>query len=230
MFMRMLREDESLDSVWDEMVFTESQLNGDEQAKELTPLIAKLIARLEVARSGQMGARREEVASQAAVASADYRLDEWVRCFDRTLSDVVKGNKESPRYRRYFTAAPWTIIRLGLESELSRIRGWVDSLASEPEQILKDLGTRLAQLVAVGDAALEQRRKAVNARSDHRVREITSLIEDINAARVALYGSLASKAQDAGLPPDWPSHFFRHLPRPAKIEAAPAPGSGPAPT
>ena len=115
--------------------------------------------------------------------------------------------KKSPRYRRYFANAPWTYIRMGLESELSRVRGWVGSLDGEPEASLKEHGQKLTALIANGDAALEQRRKAVSSRSDHRVRSITSLIEDINAARGALFGNLASKAAQAHLPIDWPGAY-----------------------
>jgi hypothetical protein len=134
----------------------------------------------------------------------------------------VRGNTESPRYKRYFSMAPWLFIRMGLESEISRVCGWIDSLAGEPEQSLKDLGTTLAKHIAQGEAALEQRRKAASTRTDHRVRSITSLIEEVNTARTALYGNLASKAASAGLPSDWPTRFFHRVSR-AKDEQAPAP-------
>jgi hypothetical protein len=224
----MLREDEPLDSVWEELVFTESRLRGDEQAKEFTPVVVNLIVRVDDVRSGQLSTRREEVAAQAAVGAADDQLDDWIKAFDRALSDVVRGDKQSPRYRRYFMAAPWTFIRLGLESEVLRVRGWVDSLATEPEQTLKDFGARLAELITLGEAALEQRRKAVSARSDHRVRAITSLIEDVNAARGALYGNLATKAGQAHLPLDWPSRFFKRSMRTPKAEDVPVPSPAPA--
>jgi hypothetical protein len=67
----------------------------------------------------------------------------------------------------------------------------------------------LATIIALGEAALERRRKAANARGDHRVRSITSIIEEINVLRAALYGQLSTRAAEAGLPLDWPSHFFR---------------------
>jgi hypothetical protein len=102
---------------------------------------------------------------------------------------------------------------VGLESEISRVRGWADSLASEPNQSLKEQGTRLATLIAQGEAALDRRRKAAGARGDHRVRSITSLIEQINTTRAALYGQLATKAAAAGLPTDWPNRFFRKATR-----------------
>lgn len=77
------------------------------------------------------------------------------------------------------------------------------------EQSLKDHGARLSALIASGDAALEERRKAERARIDHRVRSIITLVADINAARGALFGNLAGKGAQAGLPVDWPSRFFK---------------------
>lgn len=146
------------------------------------------------------GASREEVTAQAAVAAADDQLDDWIRSFDRALRDIVRGDTQAPLYRRYFSSAPWTFVRMALESEISRVRGWVDSLASEPNQSLKDLSTRLATLITQGEAALDRRRKAASARGDHLVHSITSLIEQINTTRAALYGQLASKAALACLP------------------------------
>jgi hypothetical protein len=74
------------------------------------------------------------------------------------------------------------------------VGGWPDSLAGEPEQSLKDRGASLTKLIAQGRAALDQRRKAVAARKDHR------------------------------LPIDWPSRFFRRASRPKEEEAeVPAP-------
>ena len=89
---------------------------------------------------------------------------------------------------------------------------------------LRDQGTRLATLIAQGEAALDRRRKAVSARSDHRVRTITSLIEEINVTRAAQYGKLATKAAEARLPPDWPNRFFR---KSARTKSEPSDNSGP---
>lgn len=230
MIIRTIRDSESLDSAAEELVFTSSRLSSDEHAKEFAPAVDGLLAQVDQVRSGQVGASRDEVAAQAAVSAADDQLDDWVASFDRVLKDVVRGDTQSPLYKRYFTAAPWTFIRMGLESEISRVRGWVDSLASESNQSLKDQGTRLATLITQGEAVLDRRRKAASARSDHRVRSITSLIEEINTTRAALYGKLASKAAEVGLPIDWPSRFFRKAAR-ARSESSDDSGpdkSGPA--
>ena len=81
----------------------------------------------------------------------------------------------------------------------------------------------LNSVIAPPVAALEGRRKAAALRSDHRVRSIASLIDDINNARLSLYGNLARKAAELRLPRNWPDRFFQHASRVAKPEAQPAP-------
>lgn len=209
MIIRTIRENEPLDSIAEELLYTASRLTSDENGKEFAPRVTELIVQVDQVRSGQVGRSRDEVVAQALVSAADDQLDDWVASFDRVLQDIVRGDTQAPLYKRYFTSAPWTIIRMGLESEIARIRGWVDSLASEPNPALKEQGSRLAALIAQGEAALDRRRKAAGARGDHRVRSITTLTEQINTSRAALYGQLATKAAAVGLSLDWPSRFFR---------------------
>lgn len=227
MSIRIIRDSESLDSAWEELVFTESRLVTDVNAEPFAVNISGLISRVEQVRSGQFGTWREEVAAQAAVAAIDDRLDDWVRLFDYTLRVVLSNDVESPRYRRYFSVAPQQFFRMGLERELGRSRSWIDSLATEPEEGLRALGLQLKHLVADGDAALERRRRAAGTRADHRVREITSLVDDINAARASLYGALIQRATELQLPRDWPDRFFRHNVRTQAPTAHPGPATLP---
>jgi len=228
MAIRTIRDNESTESIWEELVFTEARLHGDEQAKGFAPTVSALLARVEQLHGGQLGVRREIATAQAQVDAVDDQLDDWVRALDTALLTVVDQNAQSPRYRRYFPTKPSDLIRLGLESELARVRSWAASLATEPELALQQLGAGLGQLVVAGDAALERRRQAASARSDHRVRSITTLIDDINGARLSLYGQLILKATELHLPPDWPNRFFRRTSRSPKVPLpvpAPAPGT-----
>lgn len=223
-----LTQGQSLDSTWADLTFTEARLLGDANAKELVPSFTQLRQAVERARNGQLDSWREEVFAQAAVDTADDALDDCVHDVDVALKHILSGDTTSPRYRRYFPVSPSLIIRMGLESELGRVRSWPDSLSSESEADLKELGTRLRALVSQGDAALEGRRKAAAQRNDHRVRSITSLIDDINNARLSLYGTLARKAAELRLPRNWPDRFFQRSSRTAKAEAQPTPPAPPA--
>jgi len=66
------------------------------------------------------------------------------------------------------------------------------------------------------------------------VRNITSLIDDINHARRSLFGTLTQKAAAARLPRNWPDRFFQHASRgaPPEVEPeipAPTPAATPTP-
>ena len=223
MSVRIIRDTESLDSIWDELVFTEARLLGDEQAKSFAPTITDLLTRLEQVSGGQLGLRRESVTAQAQVDAVDDQLDDWVHALDIALWNIVAQDAKSPRYRRYFSVSPSSIIRLGLESELARVRPWADSLATEPEVALQQLGAQLQKLAADGDAALKRRTQAATSRTDHRVRSITTLIDDINGARLSLFGALLQKATELHLPPDWPNRFFRRISHSPRVQPAPTP-------
>ena len=186
---------------------------------------------MEKEREGQLGVWRDEVVAQAAVSAADDQLDDFITDLDLTFIQVLRGDRQSPRYRRYLPMPKSQLIRMGLGTELGRVRSWPDSLASEPEPELKALGERLPAIIAQGDQALEQRRKAAATRADHRVRNITSLGGDINNARMSLFGTLTQKAATARLPRNWPDRFFQHASRGAQPELEPEiPPPAPAPT
>jgi hypothetical protein len=223
---RDVRVDSALNSIWAEVVFTEARLFGDDLAKELAPPFGQLRQRVEIVRVGQLGVWREEVVAQAAVNAAHDRLDDWMRALDLALLHVLVGDTQLPRYRRYFGQPPSSIMRMGLESELGHVRGWSESLASEPEPVLQGLGADLRKIVDQGDAALAGRHKAAAARIDHRVRSIASLIDDINRARVFTYGALTKKAAELHLPRHWPDRFFQHATRAPKAKPQPVEPNG----
>jgi hypothetical protein len=203
----------SLDSIWEELAFTEARLQHDTNAADLAPQTGALIERTESIRNGQYAVWRAEIVAQAGVAAADDNLDDTVEAVDVALLHIEGRDRSSARYKRYFPKAPSTIIRLGLESELKTTRTWPESLSTEPEKDLRKLGERLGTIVKDGDAALGARRTSVASTADHRVREIVTLIDDVNNARLSMYGILVQRAVDLGLPKDWPNRFFRRTQR-----------------
>lgn len=226
MILRTIRVNEPLDDVAEDLLFTASRLKSDPNGKEFADTVNGLIGQVDQVRSGQVSISREEIVANAAVAAANDKndkLDDWVEDFARILEGVVRGDTEAPLYRQYLTSAPWTIARMGLESEISRVRAWGHSLASESNPISNEQSPRLAALIAQGEEVLDLRRKAGGARGDHLVRSITTLIEQVNTARAALLGQLATKAAAVGMPVEWPSRFFR---KNTHAKSAPAEDSG----
>lgn len=205
--------DASLDAVWTELVYTEARLLKSRDAEDLRPAIAELLARLDRVRTGQYAVWRAEIVAEAGVAAADDDIDDDVTGIDRKLQAEIPGKaserRKSPRYKRYFREAPSATIRLGLQSELGKVATWPASLRTEPETSLQEAGVALEGHVTAGHAALTERTNAFGATADHRVREIVTLVDDVNGARRSIFGVLVQRATERGLPPDWPHRFFR---------------------
>lgn len=223
MTIRTIWQNASLDSIWEDLVFSESRMLHDLNAADLAPSMAELVERCEVVRGGQYASWRAEIVAQAGVAAADDELDDTVDTIDGAIQHAEGRDRSAPRYKRYFGVAPSAIIRLGLESEMGKVRSWPESLKSEPEKDLRKAGEALAKNVQAGDAALALRRKAAAERADHRVREIVRLIDDVNAARLSIYGTLVNRAAELKLAKDWPNRFFRTAMRTGRKHAGAAP-------
>lgn len=230
MAVRMLQDSDSLDSIWEECVYSEARLAHDEHAKDLTPVMGKLVARVEKTWQSQRAVWRAEILAQAGVDATDDELDVQVTELSQALLLVTKGDRKHPRFVRYFSESPTHIVRLGLQSEVERVRGWPASLKGETEKPLIQLGKGIDATLSAADKVLADRVAAASARADHRVREIVALVEDANAARLSVYGALALRVEKHGLPRDWPSGFFRRATRTPRVAAAPVPTSPAAPS
>ena len=91
-----------------------------------------------------------------------------------------------------------------LASQIKVLRPWPKALVSEPEESLQSLGSRLANDIATGDAADHERVTVAT----HRARNITSLIDDLNALRAGTLGRLITHGTRNKQPADWPRRFF----------------------
>ena len=91
-----------------------------------------------------------------------------------------------------------------LASQIKVLRPWPKALVSEPEESLQSLGSRLANDIATGDAADHE---WVTVAGD-RARNITSLIDDLNALRAGTLGRLITHGTRNKQPADWPRRFF----------------------
>ncbi|MBS2032993.1 MAG: hypothetical protein JST54_34290 [Deltaproteobacteria bacterium] len=217
---------DSLDVVWEELVYTEARLLADARASDLATAITQLIHRVQALKATQQTSWQAEIRAQAAVDAADDGLDDVVRGFADNLLFAVGNDRTQARFKRYFGDNPSAIIKLGLEAELGKVRGWPASIGGEPEAPVQAFGAQLQAAIAAGDAALSQRTTAAGARADERTRGINTFIDDVNAARQSLYGTLTTRVGPNKLPRDWPERFFKHAVKaPKPPPAAPKPAT-----
>lgn len=208
---RELPAEISLATLWEELVFTLARLMVRASTRDLAEGFAELIARTESTEIAQRGHWRAEEVASATVDVADEELDEVTDDVIAEVRHADRKAKDDTRETHYLGSLTLRgLTRLGLASQLDRMRPWVKTLESEPEEALKKLAKRLAKLVTTGDVALDQRVNAAAARATHRAREITSLVADANAVRRDTYGALVRIANKNNRPKDWPETFFRH--------------------
>lgn len=219
MTIRNLQADRiSLNTVWEELVYTDARLKGDRHASDLAPQLAAPLAAVDEARRGQFAAWQAEILAQAQVDGVNDELDDAVVDFADTLLFTLR-DRTSPRYGRYFTRrSPHAVVRLGLASQVELVRSWPESLRTEPEEALRAFAPSLAALVEKADAALAGRDRAAAARADHRVRVIEPLVDQVNSARNTLYGALVQRAEERKLGRSWPESFFRLAARRSQAE------------
>ena len=216
---RTIPHDEGLDSIWEELVYSESRTLKDKNAKDQAKPFAQLIERCDEIRAGQRQAWRAEIVAQAGVDAADDALDDDVDDLDTELLHAERGERTSPRYKHYFSKPKNEIVRLGLESELGKVRGWPASLKAEPEKPLQKMAGRFETDIEAGDAAIKERQETAQVRSAHRVKEIVTFIDDVNAARRSIYGILLSRGEELKMDSDWAGRFFRRTARAPKAKA-----------
>jgi uncharacterized protein (DUF1786 family) len=215
-----LDNDIALDTARDELIYTEARVLMEARTASLAVTFVTLQERTDAVQAGQRAVWRREVVAHVGVAYADEILDECVENVSEQLLRVIpRRDRKDARYLRYFKKAPSGVVRLGLASELEVVRAWPASLKTEPEDALKQAGVALEKAIEQGEKALAERASAMAATADHRVRSIVPLLDDVNAARLSVYGHLVGLVQEHGRARDWPDRFFRTEAREKKAGA-----------
>ncbi len=198
-------------------MYTEARLQGDPLTQDLVEPHTELITRSETVRVGQRRTWREAIVAQAAVDTVNIRLDVTTRAFSSQLVFTEQGRRETPRFRRYLPSGVHEVVRMALGKQVSAMRSWPGSLAGEPEAELQSFGPQIAGLLTEGDTALQSRVDAAARRADYRVREIATLVDDVNAVRVSTMGSLLQRGAKLGMTRDWAESFFRRAERDVSV-------------
>jgi hypothetical protein len=218
----LLRSTDSLESHWEELVYTEARLLAADH-KTLAAQTTKSIKKLTEIQSGQLLGWRREIIAQAHVDACDDSLDDGVEGLSRDVLHLESGNRKSARFKLYFKTAVSAIVRMGLEAQIPVVRGMLTALMGEPEKVLKDRAKSLAAILKKGDEAIVERREAAGARAAHRAREILSLVDNLNAERTAQHAELTLYGNKNGLPRDYADRFFRRTTRTARSLASSEP-------
>jgi hypothetical protein len=211
--MQLIDPNDSLDFVWDYLVYAYVRLRHDPEAKDLAPELLTPITKLEdEVWKGQRGHWRAEIEAQAFVDSIHYRTDNRTRFFQ---PDLERANRSLPtalaeqRFKRYFPIALNKITALALVSQITYIEDYANSLLKESEPELKTYGEGFAMDLKDGKAALAALTTSASERRDHRAKVIGGLISDANKTLGTIAGELQKRAAQTHKPSDWAGSFFR---------------------
>lgn len=211
----IIRQDASLGSVRDDVVYTQARLAANPLTSALAADFDPALSSWDTTRNQEVALRTAVVKATAVVAVRDDVLNDLVDEISRAILVEVKGDRTAPLYVLYFgTKTPSEVKRPVLGDQLSKMRTWVGSLSGSTVPALQDLGAKLADAVAAADTAVEGL-----AAAEHAVREFRTtgprklFIDSVNALRKDTYGKLSKIPHDSPelyLSPSFAEAFFRH--------------------
>lgn len=222
MVARELKYTESLDSIHEELLYSHARLEVDEATREYANAFGELLVNAYDVKTQQQQNWDNEVRAQAAVDYWDEQLDTFVDTLANDLLHLHKQNRDHPRFARYFKNAPHAVRRMALEAELAEVATWAESLAGEPEDILKAHSETLKKLVESGQKAVNTRTETQGKTQNQRVQGINLFIDQCNQTRNRTHAALTLKGSDLGKPKTWADGFFlRKTVRSGKAEGKP---------
>lgn len=211
MAFRAFADDTSWDTSRRDVRYTAATLEAVAAHEKQAQVARLLLTRWDETETVRQQAEDEEVASNALVALIDFLLDNAVAQLAQKLRGE-HGRDDAPGFRRYFPEAPSEVIRLGLESELARVKSFhIVATEHKPSSEVAAVLEEIKSLEARGQQALERREKAAISRARASLR-IQAWKEEANSARRSVANQLEAHAIAQGLPADYADRFFPAAP------------------
>ncbi len=206
--MRRIEEKTGWESARADVLFTDAGLEAAAVHERLLRAIRARVERWAVIDAARRAAEDAVVRANARVAWVDLLLDRAVRGFSNELLRDVGGRADHKVFAAYFPEPPGEVIRLGLESEITRCEGF--RVVRERVALSVAAGAKLDAVeaaMATGRVALEERRQAFAARAGASL-DLTTWKEETNAVRESAYVQLRAWALENGEERGYADRFF----------------------
>jgi len=202
---RQLNPHDTLDTLEEDVIFTNAMLQADEDAADLVPETESWLAQIDVSRGADRLFRQHVVCVDAARISANLWLDMAVTSFaDDLLLDCNK-DRESIRWKGFFPQAPSLFVKQPLADETAAVKSWLEAATDPSLDLHREALTKRAENAS---SALSATRN-VSVKRAANLQQREGLAQQLTAARDVLHGTRVKRAQERKLPRDWPDAFFR---------------------
>ena len=227
--MRLFDESSGWDSMRKDLRFTASALAADDEHATLTRALRALLTRWSTLDAERLAAEDALVDANAVIATLDARLDRLVVRLSAVILAETQGRRDAALYKAFFPEAPTEVVRLGLESEITRTQAFFT--VAQERSVSRAVRAVLTEVEAVhtaGRTALAARESATEVVARVSLRR-TTWREDANRARRSVESALAQFATANELPRDYPDAFFASAPatRTKTVKTAAAPKGPP---
>lgn len=213
-----------LDDMEDEIIFTRAAVGADPDARDLLPLTDDWMPWVETARARDRDARIAVATAFALRRVSNLRLDAACEEFGDELELAVKKDFKGSRWLRFFSGAANTVkrfIRLRFSEQVGRVTGW---LTGAGDEVLEKHRAPLTTWSEAGQQALNATRATSQVRGDAAIeREETA--EALTRGRDGLEATLVARANERGLPREWPKTFFKPRTRDEDDAGPPVPAA-----
>lgn len=218
--MRMFNDNTAWEAARKDVRYTVSTLEAVGIHEKQAAAAKELLVSWDTIEASRLAAEDDLVAGNALVALRDTQLDDLVLLLAQKLRGEL-GRDDTPEFRRFFPEPPSEVIRLGLESELVRVKRFavVAGEVPPPEAAVPVLAT-IQETITQGQQALTRREDATTQRARVSLR-IQTWKENANAVRRSIANQLEAHAITSKLPSDYADRFFPAAPRSQKKPAPP---------
>jgi hypothetical protein len=214
-----LRQRTSLGTLLGDITYTRVRLKAHPEGAPYVGNFDKLRQKWTIVQEDELSLREAIVEAQAIVDHTDDLFDVFVAKLLHIVDGYTNGRLDHPLRKLFLgNKNASDFVKPVLGKQMAAMEGWLTLLQTKCDDYpeLKALAPELDALLKQGKAAAKAKTDAEVARNQFRdVGERAQFIEEVNAERKSLYGSLGKRAhEDATLPKDLAERFFLHESQP----------------
>lgn len=234
--MRSIRTAFSVLSFWQDLVFVEAALLAEDETKPLAALITPVLDEFPTILQRDLDTKRGVIQASARAFVADANVDLTIRRFFSAVLSLVEQDRSRQEFTTLFPSHIGEMVRHALRKQLEVAKDLAAKLALKiyPEDLRTSQTKALNSAVKRGNAVIDEIAKAEFGRVEGRI-DIRTWKDEVNAARLTVYGQLLGIAAKNGRGKAWAEGFFPRASAVADEEdtggdVSGEPGAAPEPT